>query len=486
MNKAIAGILWNFSEQLLRRGVGLITTLLLAYFLAPEAYGLLAMMAVFIAIATSLMDSGFLQALIRLKEVTSEDLSSAFYANLALGALSYLLLFISAPWIADFYDEPQLIQLIRALGLVVLIQAFEVVQVALFHRQMNFKAQLMAGFPAALISACAAIGLAYWGAGVWALVTQMIIAALITVVLLWWMSNWRPARVFSGQSLRSMYGFSYKLFLSGMLDTVFKNLYVIVIAKLFAASVAGLYFFAEKIRELVLSQLVNAIQNVTYPALASVQDDNIRLKAGYKKVIYVTTFLLFPALIFLAALAQPLFELLLPEKWWLAVPYLQLLCLSGLLYPLHSINLNILKVKGRSDLYLYLEIIKKLMVVVVVFFSYRYGVIGILIGQIFSSALAYIPNSYFSAKLINYPVREQIKDFLPGLALSLLVGGVIFIAVQWVQWTAIGVLIFFGLSGCLLYLCGAHLLKLTAYTLVRDMVDKKLRARRHEKNSYPR
>lgn len=476
--KTTIGILWNFSEQLIRRGIGLVTTLLLAYFLTPNAYGLMAMIAVFIAIASSLMESGFRQALIRLKEVTQDDLNTAFYSNLMLGALAYLLLYFSAPHIAIFYNEPQLINLIQVLGLVILINSFEVIQVAIFHRQMNFKAQLMIGLPAALISACMAIGLAYWGVGVWALVAQMLISALITVILLWWISEWRPTKSFSLSSFCSMYNFSYKLFLSSLLDTVFRNLYIIVIAKLFSTSIAGLYFFAEKIRELILNQLVSAIQNVTYPALASIQDDNVRLKAGYRKVISITTFLLFPTLTLLAALAQPLFSLLFPEKWWPAVPYFQLLCLAGLLYPLHSINLNILKVKGRSDLFLYLEILKKFMLVVILFISYRYGVIGILIGQIISSVLSYIPNSYFSSTLINYSTKEQMKDFMPALILSILLGGIVFYVIQHIEWHPILILLVFGLSGGLLYLLGSHLLKLTAYISAYEMFKDKFMDKR--------
>jgi O-antigen/teichoic acid export membrane protein len=473
--KTTIGILWNFSEKLIGRGIGLITTLLLAYFLTPDAYGLMAMVAVFIAISSSLMDLGFREALIRMKDVTQEDLSTAFYANLILGIIGYLALYFSAPYIAIFYNETQLIKLIQIIGLIVLINAFEVVHVAIFHRQMNFKVQLIVRLPAAVISACVAIGSAYWGAGVWALVAQMLISALISVALIWWISDWRPSKTFSILSFRSIYNFSYKLFLAGILDTIFKNLYIIVIAKLFSASIAGLYFFAEKMRELVLNQLVSAIQNVTYPALASIQDDNVRLKAGYRKVISITTFLLFPVLMFLAALAQPLFDLLLPEKWWPATPYFQLLCLSGLLYPLHSINLNILKVKGRSDLFLYLEILKKFIIVAILCISYRYGIIGILIGQIISSVLSYIPNSFFSEKLINYPVREQMEDFMPALILSLLIGTIIFYTTQHIEWHPTIILFVFGLSGGLLYLFSAYLLKISAYNLVHDAIKSKVK-----------
>ena len=433
------------------------------------------MMAVFIAIATNLMDSGLRQALIRLSKVTEKDLSTAFYTNLLLGTIAYLLLFLSATHIAAFYDEPELTQLIRVLGLVVLVNAFGSVQIALFHRQMNFKAQLIAGFPAAIVSSFAAIGLAYFGAGAWALIAQIFISTALTVLLLWRLSDWRPTRAFSISSLQNLFSFSYKIFLSGALDTAFKNLYVIVIAKLFTANIAGLYFFAEKLRELVLSQIVGAIQNVTYPALAISQNDNVKLKKNYRQIIIVTTFLIFPTLLFLAALTEPLFRLLLPQKWWAAAPYLQLLCLSGLVYPLHSINLNILKVKGRSDLFLYLELVKKLITIAILLISYRYGVIGILIGQIISSVICYIPNSYYSSKLINYSASEQVKDFLPALSLSLLLGGLTYTAVRHTDWHPMVTLALFGLGGALLYLILAHALRLQAYSSTLKLLRSKIR-----------
>ena len=452
----------------------MIITLLLARFLAPADYGLVAMMAVFLTVANSLMDSGFKQALIRLQAASQLDFNTAFYTNLALGVLSYLLLFLSAPFIADFYSEPRLIILIRVAGLNILIHAFQVVQSAILSRELNFKAQLQATVPAGIISGLVAVGLAYVGFGVWALIVQMLLAAFLTTALLWHLQGWRPNLSFSRLSLGSMYNFGYKLFLSGLLDTVFRNIYVIVIAKLFAASIVGYYFIADKLKDLVISQLVGAIQNVTYPALSTMQADDKRLKAGYRKVMQVTTFLLFPSMLLLAALAEPLFSLLLPQKWLPAVIYLQLMCLAGIMYPLHSINLNILKVKARSDLFLYLEIIKKAMAVLILFICYRYGVIGILVGQIIGSVLAYIPNSYFSLRLINYTVREQMADFMPGLALSGAVALVIYGAGLLVQWSAVIKLAVSALLAGTMFLLGAHLLRLQAYLLARQIIFKKI------------
>jgi O-antigen/teichoic acid export membrane protein len=469
-NKTTTGIIWNFAEQLSKRGIGIVVTLLLARFLVPADFGLVAMMAVFIAVAGDLMDSGFKQALIRKQGASQVDFSTAFYTNLALGCLAYLLLFSAAPFIADFYEEARLIDLIRVAGIAILINSFQVVQSAILNRALNFKAQLKATVPASIISGITAVVLAYIGWGVWALIAQMLIAAFLVTAFLWSMKLWRPTLTFSRQSLNDIFGFGSKLFLSGLLDTLFRNIYVVVIAKLFSTIVAGHYFFAEKIKELIINQLVSSISTVTYPALATMQHDNVILKAGYRKVIQITTFLLFPAMVLMAALAEPLFQVLLPDQWLPAVPYLQLMCIAGLLYPLHAINLDILKVKGRSDIFLYLEIIKKVNIVLILFVSVQYGVIGILIGQIISSVLAYLPNSYFSNKLIGYSVREQIGDFLPGMVLSGAIAGVVYVAVSVSTLPALAELIMFGITAATLYLICAYALKLQALTLTLQIV----------------
>lgn len=463
-NKAITGFLWNFAEQISKRGIGIVITLLLARFLVPEDYGLVAMMAVFIGVANSLMDSGFMQALIRKKDADQIDFNTAFYTNLALGVLAYILLFSAAPYIASFYEEPDLIELVRVAGITILINSSQLVQSAILNRALNFKAQMKASIPASIISGTIAVLLAYIGWGVWALIAQMLISAFFITLFLWKMKLWRPTLAFSRQSLNEMFGFGSKLLLSGLLDTIFRNIYVVVIAKLFSATIAGHYSFAENIKNLVISQIVNSISAVTYPTLAILQDDDIQLKVGYRKVILITTFLLFPAMSFLAALAEPLFSVLLPDQWLPAVFYLQLMCIAGLFYPLHAINLNILKVKGRSDLFLYLEILKKILIVLILFFSVQYGVVGLLIGQIIGSVLTYLPNSYFTNELIGYSVREQIKDFLPNLLLSGTIAGIIYVAGSMSGLPALTELIMFGIAAMILYLLGAYALKLQALT----------------------
>ena len=262
-----------------------------------------------------------------------------------------------------------------------------------------------------------------------------------------------------------MFSFGSRLFAASTIDTIFSNLYVFVIAKLFYASIVGYYFFADKIKDLIVSQLVSSIKNVTYPALSTIQNDNLRLKDGYRKVLRVTTFTLFPAMVFLAALSEPLFTVFLPDNWRPAVPYLQLLCLAGILMPVHMLNLNILQVKGRSDLFLRLEIIKKFMLVVTLMISLKFGIYGILIGRIITSVLGYFPNSYFSSRLINYPVREQLADFLPTLFLSGVIGGLVYTSVTLLDWPAFAELAVFGLLASALYLSAAYVFKMEALEL---------------------
>lgn len=474
-NKTIIGVAWNFAEQMLGRGIGIAVTLLLAWFLVPENYGLVAMMAVFLALSTALVDAGFSEALIRKLEVTELDLNTVFYTNLILSALIYSVLFFTAPFVATFYDQPLLIDLIRVAGMSVFFSALIVVQKSVLNRQLKFKLMLKVSLPAAVISGLIAIALAYFDYGVWALVWQMVISSILTAIFFWRLKLWRPKLIFSLESLKELFGFSSYAIVDRLFSVPFKNMYIIVIAKYFSAGIAGLYFFAEKIKDLIVSQLVQSIQNVTYPALSQLQEDNERLKQGYRKVIAMMTFMLFPALVFLAALSEPLFRFLLPEQWLDAVPYLQLMCIAALLYPLHSINLNILKVKGRSDLVLYVGIYKKAVAIGIFIVTLPYGIIAILLGQILSSILAFLPNTYFSSRLIGYSVKEQLADFIPGLVLSAAIAGLIFGLQAWAQWWAFAELVVFGLLAGLLYLIGAHLLKLHAYELTKELVLKKFK-----------
>jgi O-antigen/teichoic acid export membrane protein len=466
----VTGIIWTFFEQISTVGIQTITTLILAWFLLPEDFGLIAMISVFFAICHTLVDSGFSQALVRKKEVSKTDYSTVFYTNLALGILTYALLFVSANFISSFYNEPQLVVLVRIMGLTVIINSFQLVQVSDLNRKLNFKMQFRVNLPSTIFSVIVAISMAVMGFGVWSLVAQMLTSSFVSTALYWTINKWRPSKDFSVESLNEMFTFGSKLLASGLLNTAFDNMYILIIGKSFSALLVGYYSLAERIQKLVVTQLSDVVQKVTYPALSTIQDDNIALKEFYRKIIQVVTYIVFPSMIALAVLAKPLISLTFKENWLPTVPYLQLLCVVGLLYPLHAINLNILKVKGRSDLFFYLEIVKKIMIIIIVLISVRFGIFGILIGQIVGSVLAYIPNSYFSIKLIDYSVMEQLEDFIYTLLLAVTMGIFMYAVGLVLQLGGFAYFLVIGLAGAIFYVLINHLLKTPAQLLVLQIV----------------
>jgi O-antigen/teichoic acid export membrane protein len=474
-HKTVTGIVWNFLQQISRYGIQSGTTLLLAWFLVPEDFGLMAMVSVFFAVANSLMESGFNEAIIRKKEVSQTDYSTVFYINIVLGVSAYALLFVSAPLIGAFFNEPLLVALVRVVGLVVIINSFQQVQVADLTRRLEFRVQFRVALPAALLSGAVAVSMAILGFGVWSLAAQMLTSSLAVTVFYWIANDWRPSRDFSIESFHELFGFGSKLLVSGLIDKAFNNLYVVAIGRLFSATEAGFFFFSSQILILIVSLLSDVVQHVTYPALATLQDDNSHLKIFYRGIIQTVVYVIFPGLISLIVLAEPLFRLLLKEEWLPAVPYLQLLCIGGLMYPLHSINLNILKVKGRSDLFLYLEIIKKTIIGVTLLISLPYGIIGILIGGIVSSVLGYIPNSYFSNKLIDYSVPEQLRDVIPTLLVATAMGIIMYFLGLALPLDGLSKIVVLGVSGALFYVVINHLLKTQAQALLLNILEEQWR-----------
>jgi len=469
-SKTTLGVVWSFLEQISRRGISILVTLLLAYFLTPEDYGLVAIISIFLGLGNALMESGFKQALIRKLDLTEVDINTAFISNILLSALAYLLIFSLSPLISDYYDEPRLVYLIRVASLIVIFNAFQVVPTALLSKKMEFKALLKANFPAAALSGLLAVILAYLEFGVWALIGQMTISSALLSIFLWLQSSWRPQLLFSLDSLKEMFNYGYKLFLSSLLETFYKNVFVIIIAKVFSVTLAGLYFFADRVKELLITQLITSIQTVTFPALSTIQNDSVRLKNAYRKIMKVMTFLVFPVLLVFAALAEVIFQVVLPEKWFSSAPYLQLMCISSLVIPVISINLNIIKIKGHSGWYLLLEIIKKLTGFITLFFTYQYGVTAILIGQLISQTFNYYPSVYFSNKLVNYSFIQQIKDFMPNLLLSILVALCIWHIQIEVSFLPLIKLIGLGALSILMFLGGAFIFKMESLDLTLKML----------------
>ena len=381
-----------------------------------HAFGLVAMVAVVFELANAFVNSGLGAALIRSKQVSDLDLCTVFHTNLALSLLAYLLIYFFAPYISAFYSQPELTSLVRVMGLVVFVNAAKIIQVAILSRNMNFKHQMKANTLGVIVSGCLALVAAWIGWGVWSLVVQMLGSALISAIVLWFASAWRPSLRVSSESFWRLFSFGKNLLAEGLLSVLYQNSYVLVIGRFFSAEITGLYFIAKKISNLLSQQLTGAVQQATYPALSTLQDDNSALLLKYRQITQLMMFMIAPVMGLLGGLAQTLFELLFDPAWSGAVPYLQLLCIVGALYPLHALNMNLLNVKGRSDLVLKVGFVKKAVNLTLLFLAIPYGVMGIVVSQVLGSLLALVPNTYFSNKLVDYSLFDQLKDFLKPFA----------------------------------------------------------------------
>jgi len=413
---------------------------------------------VFINLGQSLKDGGLTQSLIRTDKPDQDDYSTVFHFNLAGSILIYLLIFTGAPFIADFYKQESLVDIIRVYGLTIIISGFTSIQLTRLTKEMDFKTQMIISVPSLVISGLVGIFLAYRGLGVWSLVWSGIIQAVVNSAQLWWYGKWSPSFTFSKEKFKEHFSFGYKMTLTSILNTVFTNIYQILIGRFFIASQVGFYTRASSVRQLPVTNLSKALDKVTYPLFASIQNDDVRLKRAYKEIMQMVIFIVAPVLIFLCSLGEPLFRFLFTEKWLPAVPYFQVLCIAGILFPVHSYNLNILKVKGRSDLFLKLEIIKKILIIVTIFVSFKFGIMGLVWGQVFTSVASLFINTYYSGKFISYTTWDQLKDIFPIIAFATIVGVLIYIIDQQLQEIGIfdfyrliiggtfGILIFSGLS----------------------------------------
>ena len=423
------GFIWSAIERFSVQGLQFLLGLILARLLLPTDYGLVGMLAIFLAISQSFIDSGFSSAFIQKKDRTEEDFSTTFFFNIGVGLFFYLLLFLCAPLIANFYKTPELILLTKVIGINVFITSLAVVQRAKFTIRLDFKTQAKASLVSVLIGGCMGIAMAYKGFGVWAIVIQSILQNGINTLLLWVLSKWIPMAVFSKKSFKSLFSFGSKLLGAGLLDTFFRNIYLLVIGKLFNAAELGFYTRAEQFQKMPSENITGIIQRVTFPVLSSIQDDDEKLLKAYRSFIRISVFIVFPLMIGLALVAGPLIFLLLTEKWMPVVPLLQLLCVAGMLYPVHAINLNILNVKGRSDLFLRLEVIKKSVFTVILLITIPIGIKALVIGQIFISFIGFFINTYYSGKIINYGAWKQFKDMLPTTIITLIMALTIWLAV---------------------------------------------------------
>ena len=417
--KTVKGTLWTGMERFWVQGVQFLVMLVVARILSPKDYGLIGMLAIFIHVSQSLVESGFSQALIRKKDRTELDNNTIFYFNIVMSLFIYALLYLIAPYVASFYNEPLLCPVMRVFSLVVIINSFNIVQRALFSIHLDFKKTAHAAMSSALISGVAAIYMAKKGFSVWTLVYQQIIFGIVSTTVLWYYSTWRPKWVYSWKSFKEMFAFGFNLLISGLIDTVYKNLYTIVIGKVFNATSLGYYSRADHYAQLPASNFNAVFLRVTYPVLCKMQDDENRLRENYRKLLRVSAFVIFPIMCGLAGAAYPSVVMLIGKKWAYASVLLVPICLAKMWYPIHAINLNLLKVKGRSDLFLNLEIIKKILGVIIIFASIPFGLLFMCYSQIVSSLIALSINTYYTGKMIHLGFWKQMKDISHILLTSL-------------------------------------------------------------------
>lgn len=468
--KSILGSLfWRFSERTAAQGVSFIVSVILARLLTPEDYGLIGLITVFISIATVFVSSGFGNALIQKENATQTDFSSVFYFSIFMGAAMYVILFICAPFIADFYNDSLLTPVIRVLSLSLIIAGVNSVQQAYVSKTMQFKRFFFSTIIGTLVSAVIGIFMAYKGYGVWALVIQNLSNQIMDTCILWFTVKWRPTLEFSFAEMKKMFSYGWKLLFSSLLDTVYNNLYSLVIGKFYSAKDLGHYNRGRNIPNMVITNINGSIQSVMFPAFSNCQGDKVKLKAMVRRSIMTSTYIIMPAMIGLAAVARPLTVLLLTEKWLPSVPFMQFSCFILAFWPIHTTNLQAINAVGRSDIFLKLEIIKKVLGFSIMVISIPLGLYAMMIGNCFSAVISSFLNASPNRKLLNYGYREQIRDILPAMMLSVFMG---LIVLLWTltDMSSILILVCQVVTGTVIYIFGSKLLKLESYDYIINMI----------------
>lgn len=403
------GLKWSAIERIATQTTQLMVMLILGRMLGPKAFGLIGMLAIFIAISQTLVDSGFSSALIRKQDRDETDYATVFYFNIITSIICYSILFISAPYIANFYLQPELTSLTRTLGLVILINSFAIIQRTRLSIIIDFKTQTKASLISVACSATISLFLAYLDFGAWALVAQTLSFATINIILLNIFDPWLPKRTFSKASFNQLFSFSSKILLSGLLDTIYNNIYQIIIGKLFSACQLGLFTQAKNLSSIPAMTLTGIIQRVTYPVMSHIQNDQKALEKTYLLTLRLSAVVIFPLILGLAIIAKPLLTLLLGQEWKPAAELISILCIGYMLYPIHAINLNLLQIKGRSDLFLRLEIVKKIITTIMLLITVPFGIKTICIGMVIQSYLALTINTYYTGKLSSLTMLKQFK-----------------------------------------------------------------------------
>lgn len=475
-SKIIESLFWKLMERGGTQGIQFIIQIILARLLLPAEYGMISIISIFIALANVFVQSGLTMALIQSQDVEEEDFSSVLYLSLTIAILLYILLFFGAIPIAAFYEMPQLIPVFRVLAINLIFGAFNSIQNAIIARNMEFKKLFKSSLGSSLLSGVVGIVLAYAGFGVWALVAQQLVNQVVIIFILWLTMSWRPMLAFSLNRVRRLFSFGSKILLSSLLETFYNNLRSLIIGKMYTPSTLAYYNRGEQFPNLIVTNVDSSIQSVMLPALASQQDNRQRVKEMMRRSVVTSSFLVFPMMAGLAVVARPFVLLILTEKWLPAVPFIQIFCFSYALRPIHMANLQAINALGYSNIYLKLEIIKKINGLVVLLITLQFGVHTIALGAAVTSLIASFINAYPNRSLLNYSYQEQLRDIAPSIGLSALMGVVIYAL------SLLDLPLSFSLAlqiavGILFYLAMAKLLKLECFEYLLSTLSNLLTSR---------
>ena len=467
-SKVFSGLLWKFGERIAAQLISLIVSIILARLLLPSEYGAVALVMVFITIANVFVSSGFGNALIQKKDADNLDFSSVFYINILLSIGLYFIIFFCAPLVAQFFEMEILAPALRVLGIRIPIAAINTVQQAYVSRNMLFKRFFWSTLFGTLISGVVGVIMAYQGFGVWALVTQYLVSTSVDTVVLWFTVRWRPDRAFSLTRAKELLSFGWKLLVSGLIDTGYTQLRALIIGKMYTSSDLAFYNQGDKYPSLIVVNINASISSVLFPAMSKMQDEREKVKLMTRRSIQVSSYVMWPLMIGLAVVAEPMVSLLLTDKWLPCVPYLRFFCITYGLWPIHTSNLQALNAIGRSDLFLKLEIIKKVIGLAALLISMQFSPLAMAGSMVITGVISTFVNSAPNRKLLNYTYREQLKDLLPSFAMAAVMGAIVYPVIFLGLSNVVTLIIQIG-AGIVIYLLLSKLTKSSSYTYVMDI-----------------
>jgi O-antigen/teichoic acid export membrane protein len=465
-NKTVSNLIWRFAERSGAQGISFVISIVLARILSPDEYGVIALVTVFLSIFQVFVDSGMGNALIQKKDADDIDFSTIFFFNIFMCVLVYIIIFFSAPFIAAYYENDLLTSVIRVLGITILISGVKNVQQAYVSKKMIFKKFFYSTLAGTLLAGVVGIVLAYLGYGVWALVAQNLVNTAVDTMFLWITVKWRPHLKFSFDRLKTMFSFGWKLLVSSLLNTVYNDIRQLIIGKVYTASDLAYYNRGKTLPHYIVTNINTSINSVLFPVMAEVQDDDDRLKKMTRRSIMTSSFIMWPIMFGLMAVGETLIRVLLTDKWIPSLPFLYIFCFVYGMQPIHTANLNAIKAQGRSDIFLRMEVIKKVVGITVILVTMNLGVLAIGLGSVFYTIFASVVNAFPNKRLLNYSYFEQIKDIAPSFLLALVMAVIVYL-VPLKMLPDILLLTVQIIIGAAIYVGGALLFKLESGYFVR-------------------